>query len=74
MVFWVDISRKDCYNPYINSTQVKDLAGGFVGSFNDSPTYDYRDGGSLNFDGVNDFVSWDTWNNIATELVLFVFG
>jgi len=65
LVFWVDISRKDCYNPYVNSTQVKDLASGFVGSFNSSPTFDYRDGGSLNFDGVDDFVSWDTWNNIA---------
>lgn len=56
--FWVDISRRDCYDPYNNSTQVKDLVTGEIGSFNSSPTFDYRNGGSLVFDGVDDFVQW----------------
>ena len=67
ITFWVDISRKDCYNPYSNSTQVVDLVQGRVGTFNDSPSFDYRDGGSLSFDGVNDFVSWTNLEQPATE-------
>jgi hypothetical protein len=54
LVFYVDAGNEDSYAG--SGTTWKDLAGGNDGTLMNSPTYDSANGGSIVFDGVNDYI------------------
>lgn len=75
IVFYVDISLPSCYT--IGSTTINDISGnGYSGTLYNGVPYDSNNGGSLSFDGTNDYCltnytqpaynpslnfTWDVW-------------
>ena len=75
LVFYVDINKPTCYT--IGSTTIFDISGnGYTGTLYNGVSYDSSNGGSLSFDGANDYClttylqpaysgstnfTWDLW-------------
>ncbi len=58
LVLYLDASAPNSYSPYFTPTTWKDLSGNNnSGSFVGGPTFDSGNGGSIVFDGVNDYVN-----------------
>ena len=58
LVFVVDAANKKSYPG--SGTTLKDLAGSNNGTLINGPTFDSGDGGSIDFDGTNDYFQADT--------------
>ena len=69
LVLYLDAANPKSY--VSGSTTWYDLSiGGNIGTLSSGVTYNYSNGGSLNFNGVNDFVRIITNLNISTEFTL----
>jgi len=69
LVLYLDAANPKSY--VSGSTTWYDLSiGGNIGTLSSGVTYNYSNGGSLNFNGVNDFVRINTNLNISTEFTL----
>jgi hypothetical protein len=76
LVLYLDASAPNSYSPYFTPTTWKDLSGNNnSGSLVNGPTFDSGNGGSIVFDGVNDYVSisnesfFDFTNNVTFDIV-----
>jgi hypothetical protein len=69
LVLYLDAANPKSY--VSGSTTWYDLSiGGNIGTLSSGVTYNYSNGGSLNFNGINDFVSINTNLNISTEFTI----
>jgi len=69
LVLYLDAANPKSY--VSGSTKWYDLSiSGNIGTLSSGVTYNYSNGGSLNFNGVNDFVSINTNLNISTEFTI----
>ena len=58
LVLYLDASAPNSYSPYFTPTTWKDLSGNNnSGSLINGPTFDSRNGGSIVFDGVDDYAT-----------------
>jgi len=64
LVFAVDAANKKSYPG--SGTTWTDLAGTNNGTLTNGPTFDSGDGGSIDFDGTNDYVSFSNFTSLAS--------
>ena len=64
LVFAVDAANKKSYPG--SGTTWSDLAGSNNGTLTNGPTFDSGDGGSFDFDGTNDYVSFSNFTSLAS--------
>lgn len=58
LVLWLDAANPRSYEPPYNGTTWRDLSGnGNTSTLTNGPTYNSSNGGSIVFDGVNDYVA-----------------
>jgi len=69
LVLYLDAANPKSY--VSGSTKWYDLSiSGNIGTLSSGVTYNYLNGGSLNFNGISDFVSINTNLNISTEFTI----
>jgi len=69
LVLYLDAANPKSY--VSGSTTWYDLSiGGNIGTLSSGVTYNYSNGGNLNFNGINDFVSINRNLNISTEFTI----
>lgn len=56
LVLWLDAANPRSYEPPYNNAIWRDLSGNNNGSLTNGPTYNSTNGGSIVFDGVDDFI------------------
>jgi len=64
LVFAVDAANKKSYPG--SGTTWSDLAGSNNGTLTNGPTFDSGNGGSIVFDGTNDYVSFSNFTSVAS--------
>ena len=73
LVFAVDAANKKSYPG--SGTTWTDLAGSNNGTLTNGPTFDSGNGGSIDFDGTNDYITTllplSTFNNVAVTIDCF---
>ena len=71
LVLYLDANAPNSYSQYFTPTTWKDLSGNNNnGTFINGPTFSSEDGGSILFDGTNDYVDVSTFNQTFTTLTL----
>ena len=66
LVLRLDAANPRSYEPPYTSTTWKDISGnGYNGTLTNGPTFNSANGGSIVFDGVNDYVNIGTLSNLV---------
>ena len=65
LVLYLDAANTHSYPPPYNGTTWTDLAGTNNGTLVNGPTFNSGNGGSIVFDGVNDYIQVSDINNIS---------
>jgi hypothetical protein len=70
LVLYLDAATANSYNKYISPTIWKDISGnGRTGTFVNGPIYDSGNGGSIMFDGLDDYIALSTLATVTSFTV-----